>query len=64
MLLGVLKVVNKKGKKYKYKREVGLLQVNTDGRQVSGLNQNTVTRYSITTSFELFSHLVIIMHLL
>ena len=64
MSLGVLKVVNKKGKKYKYKREVGLLQVNTDGRQVSGLNQNTVTRYSITTSFELFSHLVIISHLL
>lgn len=41
-----------------------MLQVNTDGRQVSGLNQNTVKRYSITTSFELFSHLVIIMHLL
>lgn len=63
MLLGVLKVVNKKGK-YKYKREVGLLQVITDDRQVSGLNQNMVTRYSITTSFELFSHLVIISHLL
>lgn len=64
MLLGVLKVVNKKGKKYKYKREVGLLQVNTDGRQVSGLNQNMVTHCSITKSFQLFSHLVIIMHLL